>query len=210
MLAIPVVPNAIDAVQLLREAIAKLDERGTEYDNTGQHRERSAPMIGRLFAGAADRELSDREVWLLLQQVKRARLHTAPGHVDSIVDLIAYTALEGEAMIEARRMADKAKENIKLVSDETGPRYPIHPPDTGEGAREGYELSFGKHKGKTLLQVLDTDPGYIVWLHEKEVLTIHEDFLVRVYHRQAAEDEDTDAALEEVPYAEWRDNVPEY
>lgn len=128
MLAIPVVPNAIDAVQLLREAIAKLDERGTEYDNTGQHRERSAPMIGKLFAGAADRELSDREVWLLLQQVKRARLHTAPGHVDSIVDLIAYTALEGEAMIEARRMADKAKENIKMVEDDSGPRYPILPP----------------------------------------------------------------------------------
>lgn len=121
--SVPSAPTAIDAAQLLREALAKLEERGTQYDNTGQHRERSAPMIGRLFAAAADRDLTDREIWLLMQQVKRARLHTAPGHVDSIVDLIAYTALEGEAMIAARRKSDWGKENYRMVPDEPGPRY---------------------------------------------------------------------------------------
>jgi hypothetical protein len=28
-----------------------------------------------------------------------------------------------------------------------------------------YVIPFGKHKGETIKQVLETDPGYIVWLN---------------------------------------------
>lgn len=42
------------------------------------------------------------------------------------------------------------------------------------------KLTFGKHKGKTIKEVLDNDPQYLVWLHEK---TKHK--LQRVIYNEA-------------------------
>jgi uncharacterized protein (DUF3820 family) len=36
-------------------------------------------------------------------------------------------------------------------------------------------LTFGKYKGKSIQYILDTEPGYIVWLEEENVLEMPED-----------------------------------
>ncbi len=44
------------------------------------------------------------------------------------------------------------------------------PPDVGGGAPVAWsELTFGKHKGKTLPQVLFADPEYFFWAYEERV-----------------------------------------
>ena len=38
-------------------------------------------------------------------------------------------------------------------------------------------MPFGKYRGKTLEQISDTDPGYIMWLADENVLQIEREFL---------------------------------
>jgi uncharacterized protein (DUF3820 family) len=38
-------------------------------------------------------------------------------------------------------------------------------------------LNFGKYKGKTLLQILDENPSYIVWLADNNIINIPNDLL---------------------------------
>lgn len=45
-----------------------------------------------------------------------------------------------------------------------------------------YVMTFGKHKGKTLLQILDESPSYIVWLAENDVVKIPDDLLTMACH----------------------------
>lgn len=45
-----------------------------------------------------------------------------------------------------------------------------------------YVMTFGKHKGKTLIQILDESPSYIVWLAEKDVVKIPDGLLTTACH----------------------------
>lgn len=45
-----------------------------------------------------------------------------------------------------------------------------------------YVMTFGRHKGKTLLQILDESPSYIVWLSENNVVKIPDDLLTMACH----------------------------
>jgi uncharacterized protein (DUF3820 family) len=49
---------------------------------------------------------------------------------------------------------------------------------------EGFNfvMKFGKHKGKTLIQILDEEPSYIIWLSENNVVKIPDDLLTMAYH----------------------------
>lgn len=38
-------------------------------------------------------------------------------------------------------------------------------------------LEFGKHKGKTLSELADLDPSYLIWLAENAVLEVPSDLL---------------------------------
>lgn len=40
------------------------------------------------------------------------------------------------------------------------------------------EFDFGKHKGETLSSVLRRDPGYILWLYEKEIVDFPESIVI--------------------------------
>lgn len=113
------------ASEILKAALSTLEKRGREYDNTGLKQERSAPKIRDLFEETTGRCLSEREVWVFLQCVKRARLHTTPGHEDSLVDLVAYTALEAESMAESAKMVENFRKQFKAGLDGVSARYEI-------------------------------------------------------------------------------------
>ena len=38
-------------------------------------------------------------------------------------------------------------------------------------------LTFGKYKGKTLLELSDIDPSYLIWLAENEIVEVPSDLL---------------------------------
>jgi len=40
-----------------------------------------------------------------------------------------------------------------------------------------YIIPFGKHRWKSLDEIADEDPGYIVWLHERNILTVDPGFV---------------------------------
>ena len=39
-------------------------------------------------------------------------------------------------------------------------------------------MDFGKHRGKTIEQVVECDPSYIVWMHDSNVRDVSDD----IYH----------------------------
>ena len=45
-----------------------------------------------------------------------------------------------------------------------------------------YVMPFGKYKGKTLIQILDENPSYIIWLSENDVVEIPDDLLTMACH----------------------------
>lgn len=46
-----------------------------------------------------------------------------------------------------------------------------------ERVSSDFVLTFGKYKGRTLDEVSDFDPGYVVWLADNKVLNIEKKFL---------------------------------
>ena len=40
-----------------------------------------------------------------------------------------------------------------------------------------YKLLFGKHEGKTIEEVIETEPGYILWMHDEKRAVISEEIL---------------------------------
>jgi len=54
----------------------------------------------------------------------------------------------------------------------------------------GYIIKFGKHKGKSLAQILDEDYSYIIWLSEENVLPIDEKVTGMAYDLQNEDDDD--------------------
>lgn len=41
------------------------------------------------------------------------------------------------------------------------------------------ELTFGKFKGKTINEVLEIEPSYVLWLHDKTIIKVDDDTLRR-------------------------------
>jgi len=62
----------------------------------------------------------------------------------------------------------------------------------------GHVMKFGKHKGKSLAQLIDQDCGYIIWLTEESVLSIDDKVTGMAYDRQ---NEDKD----DYSWADWHD-----
>lgn len=60
----------------------------------------------------------------------------------------------------------------------------LTPPDAKNLLCEGFDyvMTFGKHKGKTLLEILDESPSYIVWLAENDIIKIPDDLLTMACH----------------------------
>lgn len=88
--------TANSAEQLLRKAEEIMVERGKQYDNTGQNRERSMGRIVAAFNCLYGTSLTEQQGWYFMLLVKLARQETKP-HADSMEDAIAYAALAGEA-----------------------------------------------------------------------------------------------------------------
>lgn len=64
-----------------------------------------------------------------------------------------------------------------------------------------YIMPFGKHKGLSLKTLLDIDPGYVVWLKDKDVLNIP----VEIYNQAVDEDwEDDDYGFDN-GWSTWMD-----
>jgi hypothetical protein len=49
-------------------------------------------------------------------------------------------------------------------------------------------IGFGKHRGLSLEKISESDPGYIIWLAEENVLQIKEDLLAQVRAELAQEE----------------------
>ena len=65
-----------------------------------------------------------------------------------------------------------------------------------------FVMPFGKYKGRTLDDISDNDPEYVVWLADENVLKIERRFLDAV-RQDDMESDDTEAmwsALESWPY----------
>lgn len=83
------------APELLGEAAALMFQRGKDYDKPGG--ERSMAQTVRAFNAITGRDLSVAEGWLLMTCLKQVRAFTGTApHEDSLLDLIAYTALMAE------------------------------------------------------------------------------------------------------------------
>jgi uncharacterized protein (DUF3820 family) len=59
-------------------------------------------------------------------------------------------------------------------------------------------LTFGKYKGKSIQYILDTEPGYIVWLEEENVLEMPEDI-----YREAQELDYDEYGLDLGSWYDW-------
>lgn len=88
------------AEDILTRAVAALARSGREYDTTGNQQERSAKRIAEHWKQMTGNTITQTEVWQFAQCVKMARLETSPDHEDSMVDLVAYKALELESRSE--------------------------------------------------------------------------------------------------------------
>lgn len=86
------------APEFLQSALNTLTQRGKDYDKPVG--ERSAAAVAVAFNAITGRNLTEAEVWLILQLVKDVRQWQNPGryHADSALDCVAYAALKAEAL----------------------------------------------------------------------------------------------------------------
>lgn len=86
------------APDFLQSAINTLTQRGKDYDKPKG--ERSAAAVAVAFNAITGRNLTEAEVWLVLQLVKDVRQWQNPEryHADSALDCVAYAALKAEAL----------------------------------------------------------------------------------------------------------------
>ena len=84
------------AVNILRDAIAAMDERGQSYDTNGDGVERSMGKVVEMFNTLTGHVLSEEQGWdfmILLKLVRASQGYKA----DNYVDGSAYFGLEGES-----------------------------------------------------------------------------------------------------------------
>lgn len=86
------------APAFLQSARQTLTQRGKDYDKP--EGERSASAVAVAFNAITGRNITEAEVWLVLQLVKDVRQWQNPGryHADSALDCVAYAALKAEAL----------------------------------------------------------------------------------------------------------------
>lgn len=92
------VESPATAPDFLQSALQTLTQRGKDYDKP--EGERSAAAVAVAFNAITGRNLTESEVWLVLQLVKDVRQWQNPGryHADSALDCVAYAALKAEAL----------------------------------------------------------------------------------------------------------------
>jgi hypothetical protein len=86
------------APDFLQSALNTLTQRGKDYDKP--EGERSAAAVAVAFNAITGRNLTEAEVWLILQLVNDVRQWQNPEryHADSALDCVAYAALKAEAL----------------------------------------------------------------------------------------------------------------
>ena len=86
------------APDFLQSALNTLTQRGKDYDKP--EGERSAAAVSVAFNAITGRNLTEAEVWLILQLVKDVRQwqNHERYHADSALDCVAYAALKAEAL----------------------------------------------------------------------------------------------------------------
>lgn len=85
------------APQFLQSALSTLTQRGKDYDKP--EGERSAAAVAVAFNAITGKQITDAEVYLVLQLVKDVRQwQCADFHADSALDCVAYAALKAEAL----------------------------------------------------------------------------------------------------------------
>ena len=92
------VESPTTAPEFLQSALNTLTQRGKDYDKP--EGERSAAAVAVAFNAITGRNLTEAEVWLVLQLVKDVRQWQNPEryHADSALDCVAYAALKAEAL----------------------------------------------------------------------------------------------------------------
>lgn len=105
-----------NAPSLLKRAADIMDERGRQYDKPGG--ERSMAQCVSAFNAITGRDIAEEEGWLMLAVLKMVRYFHNPGvpHRDSVEDLIAYSALFGEAAL-SRMPVQKREVCVKTFKD---------------------------------------------------------------------------------------------
>lgn len=93
----------MDAIEILLKAARTISDRGKTYDPNGE-RERSMDKVVAIFNIVTNHKLTEQQGWLFMQLLKivRANMNTTP-HEDSLLDLVAYSALGAESVLENYR-----------------------------------------------------------------------------------------------------------
>ena len=47
------------------------------------------------------------------------------------------------------------------------------------------KMKFGKHKGETIQEILNSDPSYIIWMYENDVMELGDDIVEDAYCNDA-------------------------
>ena len=109
------------AVALLRKAADTIEQRSQEYRGAGD-----------MFDGIADRADTDVDVvFNVLIGTKQARIDANPDHLDSYIDLLAYTALSYGHVDCINKLVEEAKEKSARLKSMTSYRQPT-PEDDAE------------------------------------------------------------------------------
>lgn len=90
------------SIEFLEAAIAIQAERGAEYNK--DQGERSALALATAFNAITGKDLTEAEVWLMLQLLKDVRQWADPEryHHDSALDGVSYASLKAEALYAAQ------------------------------------------------------------------------------------------------------------
>lgn len=93
--------NPTSAPQMLERAYNHMADRAATYDKP--EGERSMGKTIEAFNAVTGQQLSESEGWLLMSLLKMVRDRQRPSpHQDSCEDLVAYSALYGEARLGGR------------------------------------------------------------------------------------------------------------
>lgn len=100
-------------LEVIKKALAALQKRGQTYDSTKSGVEENFTRAAKIASLWLGKDVSPRDVALVLASVKMARIAIAPTHEDSFIDLCNYVAFgaafsrpDGNSMQESALAAD--------------------------------------------------------------------------------------------------------
>ena len=106
----------MNASEALQKAQQLIDQRGRDYDHEGGERSMGAAVTA--FNALTGHDLTDGDGWLLFELVKTKRSKSSPGHVDSNIDKISYSALRAEAELrDAKKPKYDADATLRAMAD---------------------------------------------------------------------------------------------